>query len=269
MSNEAEIVLSGGMATKVTRLGDVVFRSAKPQSATVLAFLAFLNERGFPASPRLIGTGFASDGREMLEFIEGASPQPFAWSDQACFEVGDLLRVLHGLSLDWAPPPNALWRPWFARELIGERSVIGHGDLGPWNILARDGQPIAFIDWDNAGPVDPIWELAHVVWQNAQLYDDDVSELNHLPGVIQRAAQAKLMLDGYRLERPARAGFVDRMIQMAIWSAREEAIEYNVESESESPTPSGYPVLWAVTWRARSAAWMLDHKQMLQDILDS
>jgi hypothetical protein len=269
MNDEEEIVLSGGMATKVTRLGGVVFRSPKPQSATVLSFLIYLSGEGYPASPRPIGNGFASDGREMLEFIEGTSPQPFAWSDQAGFEIGDLLRTLHGLSVEWTPPPNAIWRPWFARELTGERLVIGHGDLGPWNILARDGHPVAFIDWDNAGPVDPMWELAHVVWQNAQLYDDDVSDLNHLPGANQRATQAKRILDGYQLDRAMRAGFVDRMIEMAIWSAREEATEYNVESDSESPTSSGYPILWAVTWRARSAAWMLDNRQMLQHVLDS
>ncbi|MHB8379494.1 MAG: protein kinase family protein [Acidimicrobiales bacterium] len=190
----------------------------------------------------------------MLGFIEGTSPQPLAWSEQASFNIGELLATLHRLTVDWTPPPNARWRPWFARELTGEGRVIGHGDLGPWNILARDGHPIAFIGWDNAGPVDSIWEVAHVIWQNAQLYDDDVSELNHLPSAIQRATQAKLILDGYQLERSARSGFVDRMIQMAIWSAREEAIDHEVALESESPTPSGYPVLWAVSWRARSAA---------------
>ncbi|HVA53251.1 MAG TPA: phosphotransferase [Acidimicrobiales bacterium] len=269
MSDDEETILSGGMATKVTRRGDVVFRTPKPQSSTVLSFLTFLSGVGFPASPRPIGNGFASDGREMFEFIEGSSPQPFAWSDQACFEIGDLLRTLHGLSVEWIPPPHALWRPWFARDLTGERSVIGHGDLGPWNILARDGHPVAFIDWDNAGPVGPMWELAHVVWQNAQLYDDDVSGLNHLPDATERAAQAKLILDGYRLDHAARGGFVDRMIQMAIWSAREEAINHDVNAESVSPTQSGYPILWAVTWRARSAAWMLDHRQMLQSVLDT
>jgi hypothetical protein len=269
VNDEEETVLAGGWATRVTKVGDVVFRSSKPQSATVLSFLEFLSGEGFPASPRPIGNGFAPDGREMLTFIEGTSPQPFAWSDDAAFEIGDLLRTLHTLSSGWTPPPNALWRPWFVRELTGDRTVIGHGDLGPWNILARDGHPVAFIDWDNAGPVDPIWELAHVVWQNAQLYDVDVTDLNELPDRAQRSAQAKLILDGYRLDRVARADFVDRMIQLAIWSAREEAIDYNVMSDSVSPTSSGYPILWAVTWRTRSAAWMLDNRKMLQVALDS
>lgn len=246
-----------------------MFRSSKPQSSTVLNFLAFLSREGFPASPRPIGSGFAPDGREMFQFIEGASPHPLGWTDEACVEVGGLLRTLHDLSTEWNPPPRALWRPWFARNLAGEGLVIGHGDLGPWNILERGGHPVAFIDWDNAGPVDRIWELAHVAWQNAQLYDDDVSQLNQLPSASERAVQAKLILDGYRLERESRRDFVDRMIQLAIWSAREEAIDYNVSSDSRSPTDSEYPILWAITWRARSAAWMIDHRHMLQNVLDS
>jgi len=269
VNDEEETVLAGGLATRVTRKGNVVFRSPKPQSATMLAFLAFLSAEGYPASPRPIGNGFAPDGREMLTFIEGVSPQPFAWTNEAAFEVGTLLRTLHTLSSKWTPPPNAHWRPWFARELSEAHSVIGHGDLGPWNILARSGHPVAFIDWDNAGPVDPHWELAHVVWQNAQLYDDDVAALNQLPDITQRAEQAKLILDGYGLVNEARGNFVDRMIQLAIWSAREEAVEFNVVSDSLSPTPSGYPLLWAVTWRTRSAAWMLDHRDALQAALQS
>jgi hypothetical protein len=33
--------------------------------------------------------------------------------------------------------PLTRWRP----------PCGGHGDLGPWNILARDGEPVPFIDW--------------------------------------------------------------------------------------------------------------------------
>ncbi|HEY5437658.1 MAG TPA: phosphotransferase [Acidimicrobiales bacterium] len=124
----------------------------------------------------------------MLEYIEGESPQPLAWSNDATYEIGELLHKLHTVTLEWTPPADSYWRPWFVREMVGQRSVIGHGDLGPWNILAKDGRPVAFIDWDNAGPLDPVWELAHVAWQNAQLYDDDVAEMNDLPDAAQRAS---------------------------------------------------------------------------------
>ena len=263
-----EIVLLGGASTKVTRVGNVVYRSPKPQSKTVLNLLTFLQSAGFSGSPRPIGDGFAPDGREMLEYIEGESPQPNARSNEATYEIGELLRKLHSVGSQWTPPADACWRPWFVRELSGQRSVIGHGDLGPWNILANDGRPVAFIDWDHAGPLDPVWELAHVAWQNAQLYDDDAALLNLLPDAEQRALQARLILDGYGLAYSDRVGFVDRMIHLAIWSAREEAIEHNVVPDSASPSPNGFPILWAMTWRTRSAAWMLDHRAMLQKIIE-
>lgn len=266
--HEEEVVLAGGGSTTVTRAGDVVYRSSKPQSKTVLSLLTFLGNAGFPASPRPIGDGFANDGREMLTFIEGASLQPRAWSNEAVYEIGEILRKLHDTTAQWTPPDDAYWRPWFIREMEGKRTVIGHGDLGPWNILARDGRPVAFIDWDYVGPLDPMWELAHVAWQNAQLYDDDVAQLNQLPDAPARALQARLILDGYGLDHSLRLGFVHRMIRLAVWSAREEAVESNVRPDTQSPTPSGFPILWAVTWRTRSAAWMLDHGAMLERVIE-
>jgi hypothetical protein len=74
---DEEVTLDGGASTKVTRIGNVVYRSPKPQSKTVLDLLRFLDGAGFPASPRPIGDGFAPDGREMLEYIEGESPSAF------------------------------------------------------------------------------------------------------------------------------------------------------------------------------------------------
>ena len=262
--SENEESLAGGWATTVTRVGNTIYRSPKPQSRTVISFLSFLQSAGFAAAPRPVGTGFAADGREMLGYIEGESPQPFAWSDEAAFRIGALLRQLHVLSAQWQLPSDAQWQSSFLRGLPGRTLVIGHGDLGPWNILARDGEPIAFIDWDSAGPLDPLWELAHVTWQNAQLYDEEVRDLNGLSDVAGRSKQATLLLDGYGLGRDDRRDFVDRMIQLAIWSAREEAVEHHVAPDTVSPTPDGYPILWAVTWRTRSAAWMLDHRAMLQ-----
>jgi hypothetical protein len=267
--NGEETVLLGGGTTEVTRVGNVVYRSPKPQSKTVIALLGFLKSVGFSGSPRPIGDGFAPDGREVLEYIEGESPQPFAWSNDATYEIGEYLIKLHTAAAQWTPPPDAYWRPWFLRAVAGTNSVIGHGDLAPWNILAKDGHPVGYIDWDNAGPVDPSWELAQVAWHNAQLYDDDVAEMNGLPDAHQRAVQAKLVLDGYGLAKSDRVGFVDRMIQLAVWSAREEAIEFNVVPDTASPSPSGFPVLWAVTWRTRSAAWMLDRRPMLQKVIES
>lgn len=116
-------------------------------------------------------------------------------------------------------------------------------------------------------PVDAHWELAQVGWLNAQLHDDDVGDLNDLPPAAARARQLALIVDGYELGRSDRAGFVDKLIEFAIRSAREEAAGYGVGPDTVSPAADGFPVLWGVTWRARAAAWMLDHRRLLDNAI--
>lgn len=263
MQGETESALEGGWQSDVRRVGDVVLRSAKPQSRTVIALLKHLESVGFDASPRPIGDGFALDGREQLAYIEGESPHPSAWSEEAAWQLGEMVGQLHRAAARFDTPADAVWRPWFARELAGSRPVIGHGDLGPWNVLARDGLPVAIIDWDYAGPVDAVWELAQLVWLNAQLHDDDVAAASGLPSPENRARLAAAILDGYGLSGEDREGFLDRLIEFAIRNAREEAIEYRVEPGTVSPAPDGFPILWGIAWRARSAAWMLDHRELI------
>ena len=262
-----ERVLHGGWQTDVRESGGVVYRSPKPQSATVLALLRHLTDVGFAAAPVPVGDGFAPDGREALGFIAGESPQPAAWSDDAVWRVGRMLAELHDAAASFAPPADPVWRPWFGRALAGDRPVIGHGDLGPWNILARDGEPIAFIDWDNAGPVDARWELAQVAWLNAQLHDDDVAEMNGLGDVAARAQQLALLVDGYGLPAGDRVGFVDAMVEIAVRSAREEAVQHDVGPGASATAADGFPVLWGITWRSRAAAWMLEHRSALEQAL--
>ena len=259
--------LLGGWQTDVHLSGEVVYRSPGPQSATVLALLRHLESAGFEAAPRVVGTGFAPDGRETLRYIEGRSPQPAAWSDEALVQIGGLLRGLHRATATFRVD-GAVWRPWFARSLPGDDPVIGHGDLGPWNVLARGGLPVAFIDWDNAGPVDAMWELAQVAWLNVQLHDDDVAERNGLPSPARRAAQLRLLVDAYGLDSGRRGSFVDRIAEFAVHAARQEAVDAQVTPKSGvAIAEDGFPVLWAITWRTRSASWILRNRQLLSKAL--
>src|SRR5579863_4882599 len=256
---------SGTAPSKASVRTGIVYRQAGPWSATVLGFLRHLEQAGFDGAPRVIGTGFAPDGREMLSYIEGASPQPFAWPEEHVSEVGRLLRDLHAAAAGFVPGPDAVWRPWFGRELTGQRPVFGHCDTGPWNVIARDGRPVALIDFEFAGPVDALWDLAQTAWLNAQLHDDDVAERHGLPGAADRARQLRLILDGYGLARRDREDFTDKMITFAVHEARDQAVQVGITEETVSAvTPDGYPSAWAVTWRARSASWMLTHRTLLQ-----
>jgi hypothetical protein len=67
--------------------------------------------------------------------------------------------ALHRATGSFRPPPDAEWFPWHGRDLGSAVKVFGHCDVAPWNIVARDGLPVALIDWETAGPVDPLVEL--------------------------------------------------------------------------------------------------------------
>ncbi len=256
---------SGQQPSKARRREDTVLRESGPWSAGVLALLRHFEAVGFEGAPRPVGTGFGPDGREIVTFLPGSSPHPGAWSDTAVGEVGRLLREAHDAAASFVAPPDAAWRPWFGRELAGDNPVFGHCDLGPWNVVARDGQPYAFLDWEFAGPVDAVWELAHATWLNAQLHDDDIAERVGLPPAADRARQARLIVDGYGLAAGDRVGFVDKMIALAVHEARAEAVAHDIGPDSAAAvSPTGYPVLWAVTWRTRSASWMLRHRALLE-----
>jgi hypothetical protein len=213
----------------------------------------------------VVGTGFASDGREMVSYIPGASPQPYAWSEDTVAAVGTLLRELHVAAATFRPPSGAQWKPWFGRGLPGSQPVIGHCDTGPWNIIVRDGRPAALVDFEFAGPVDAIWELAQAAWLNAQLHDDDVAEQFGLPDLAGRGRQLRVILDAYGLPARQRGDFVDKMITFAVHSARAEAVEFGVTWQTTAGvTTTGYPFVWAITWRVRSASWMLTSRTHLR-----
>ncbi len=137
--------------SKARRRAGVVYRGAGPWSTTVLALLRHLERAGFAGAPRVIGSGLAPDGREMVSYVPGTSPHPYAWSEDAVAGVGTLLASLHAAAAAFVPPPGAVWKPWFGRALTGSAPVIGHGDTGPWNIVARGGRPSALIDFEFAG----------------------------------------------------------------------------------------------------------------------
>lgn len=200
-----------------------------------------------------------------FSYVPGESPHPGPWPDDQFERLGALLRSLHEASATFAPPGGIKWQSTWLHEIrSSDRLVIGHGDPAPWNIVGVNGAPEALVDWEFAGPIDPITELAYMVWLNAQLHDDDIAALQGLANAPTRARHATSILNGYGVPAAQRAEVVDRMIEVAIHSARAEAVLANVTPEStEAVDADGYPVLWAITWRARSASWMTRHRAAL------
>jgi hypothetical protein len=255
--------LSGGGRTEVVRRGAVVHRAAARWSATVASLLRHLEEVGFAGAPGVVGSGFDERGRETVTFVEGWTAHPRAWPVDRLPQVGELLRELHEATASYVPPADAVWQPWFGRRLGTGPPVIGHCDVAPWNLLAGTGTGLTLIDWETAGPVDPLVELAQAGWLNAQLHDDDVATANDLGPPDQRAAHLRLVADGYRLAAAGRRRLVDLMIEVAVQDAADQARTAGVTPESAG----GPDAAWAVSWRTRSAAWMLTHRRTLDRAL--
>lgn len=260
---DGDVPLLGGSRSIVTRRGDVVFREAAPWSRTVIALLRHLEAVGFDHAPRVVSGGFDPSGREMLSFVEGTFVHPKAWNDDALPALGRMLRELHEATASFRPDDTPQWQSWFGRRL-GIPSVIGHCDTGPWNIVSRDQMPVALIDWEVAGPVDPRVELCQACWLNAHLVDDDIAELHGFPSVEMRARQLCMLLDGYGLSRRERIGFIDLIRDFVVLCAADIATEARVTRDA-----TVNPRLWGIAWRARSAGWITRHRSTLERVLNA
>jgi len=252
-----------GGPSHVIRSGRTVRRPARPWTGTVHALLRHLEQAGFTGCPRVVGDGLDAGGNEVLTWIEGSIVHPYAWSEEGVWQVGRLLRDLHAATAGFRPPPDAQWQPWWMHR-TGPGSVIGHCDAGPWHTIARDGRPVAFIDWTLAGPVDRLDEVVATAWWNAQLHDDDVAERNDLPDAATRARHLRLFLDGYELPPADREGLLSRMIEFAIRDCAAEAASAGITPDSTDPQP-----LWALAWRARAADWMIRHRTLLDHAIQA
>ena len=254
--------------TEVHRVGAVVVRAGGPWIHSVHALLRHLEAQAFPGSPRVVGAGFDDHGNEVLSYIEGDFVHPHAWTDEGITALGGLLRRFHDATAGFVPPADALWQPWFTRSQSPD-AVFGHGDLGPWNIVAREGLPVGFIDWEFSGPVDRLDEVAQTAWLNAQLHDDDIAARNHLPPAGARARQLGLFAGAYGLTADERTGLVTRMIEHAVRDAANELTDPGGLKMAALPARPEDPG-WAVAWRLRSAAWLVRNRPLLETaVLDS
>lgn len=257
----SEARLAGGGRTTVLRRGSMVFRETGPWAPAVHALLRHLERAGFDGAPRVVGAGFDAAGREVLTYVEGEVINPAPWTDEAIQELGALLRRLHDATASFRPPARAVWRPWFGRE-VGTPDIIGHCDAAPWNIVSRGGRPVALIDWEVAGPVDRLTELAMAAWNNAQLYDDEIAAMNGLPEAAHRIRQLRLFADAYGLPAAERHRLAYRIIEFVAQSAANEVAEQGITPETQHA-----PRVWGIAWQVRSLAWLLRQRPALEAAL--
>ncbi len=179
MVNE-EQSLSGGSRTSVTLRDGVVSRAAGPWSPAVISLMRHLQDVGFEASPAVIGTGFAPDGRETLAYVPGDFVHPGPWPDAALPLIGAMLAQLHLATRSFVPPPFPKWQNWFGRSM-GAPSVIGILELVVC-AAAQDAAVIAVIavTAETTDP-EPLWAIAWRARSAAWIVNHRAVSTGHWP----------------------------------------------------------------------------------------
>ena len=64
--------------------------------------------------------------------------------------------------------------------------------------------------------MDRLQEIAHTAWLNIRLFDDEITNDEHLPSAEHRATQLRLFADGYGLSDQDRRGIVGTILDVAV-----------------------------------------------------
>lgn len=198
--------LVGGMANAgaVFRRGALVERPAPRNAPALHAYLLALKERGFEAAPTPVG--LTEDGREQLSFIPGdvALPPFPAWvmTKTALESVGRLLRRLHEASGAVTVETSAGWPRGLADPEGG--TMLCHNDLCPENVVFRDGRAAALIDFDQAAPGRPLWDVAMTARYWVPMLDPASAAAVHPTG-LDVPARLRILADSYGLSPQDRA----------------------------------------------------------------
>ncbi len=257
-------VLAGGMANagKVVLVGDAVHRPVGPHTATVHALLDHLASVGFAGAPRVRGY---VDGRSVLDFVPGEvglPPYP-AWTatPQVLTSVARLQRALHDATRSFVVPTGAVWDRTLSPEwLLAARAdvVVGHNDLCVENVVVRDAEAVAFIDFDFAAPTDALWDVAiaarHWVpaWAPEDLTDGRVG--------VDQLARFAAYCDAYGdLDAVARRRVVDHLLAFL-----DRALVQVAKRAAAGRT--GYVEVWATGYEGRNRrarAWVQVNRDRL------
>jgi hypothetical protein len=272
VSDDVEIPLAGGDVTEgVVRVGDTVRRPRGPWSDSVADYLRHLEQVGFDGAPRYLGVD--AQGRDVLDFVEGDVPgQPVveSWAGSALALVGvaRLLRRLHDASASFVAPDGALW---FGDDLPVElpadvpdepaAEIVTHFDVTPQNVIFRDGEPVALIDFDLTRPGARVRDVVTTAMYWVQL----VPPRDRHPAFAEGDVPSRLaaFVDAYGLDAHERARFCDVAIDGATRS-------WHKMKANAAQRGGGWARMWdegVGDLILRRRAWLIEERAMLETAL--
>ncbi len=263
---EIEEPLAGGMDSggRVVRVGDTVRRPIKRAgpAAAVRELLVHLEAVGFDGAPRFLGID--DQGREVLSFIDGQVPlPPFpAWSmtDTALVSVARLLCRFHDATGSLNPSAIDGWFTSWADPAGG--NVVCHNDACPQNVVFRDGEAIALIDFDLAAPGRRLWEVASAARDWCPLTEPQWR--HHHPRELDGVARLRLFARGYGVSDEDSSLLVETI--MLSWQQAMAHIRGQIAAGNSA---------WTNEWQrtdgerraAANEAWLKQHRDALVEAL--
>jgi Ser/Thr protein kinase RdoA (MazF antagonist) len=190
MSDLEERLFGGNVADAVVRVGATVRKPATEATSSVEALLEHLFAVGFSGAPRTLGRD--EKGRHVLEYVPGATQEPFSYTSEELGRVGRLIREFHAASKSFVPPEGAQWKVVIRPD---SEELICHHDLAPWN-LVRGGERWVFIDWDGSGPGSVLWDVAYSAQSFVPLIEGGEPAFD--------GSRLRRFVDGYGLDRSQR-----------------------------------------------------------------
>jgi hypothetical protein len=259
---QPEIPLLGGIANQglVFRVGETVRRPYRPTSPATHALLRHLARVGFEGAPRFLGVD--EQGREVLSYVPGNAvipPYPsWALTDAAIVSVAGLLRRYHQAISTFDPAPHVwpLSPPSPFRD-----GLISHNDPNLDNVVFRDGEAVALIDFDLASPGSRLWDVAAAARLWAPLRPDpDIGDARRGRAL----GRFRLFVDAYGLAGADRDRMVDAVIANHDWL-------YDIVRRGAENGNPGFAEYWETSAAGRSGRarqWYVRNAQLLRGTLD-
>jgi hypothetical protein len=252
---------SGG---SVVRVGNTVRRPIKRArpAAAVRGLLVHLEEVGFEGAPRFLGID--DQGREVLSFIDGQVPlPPFpAWSmtDTALVSVARLLCRFHDATESLNSGGIDGWFTSWADPAGG--TVVCHNDACPQNVVFRDGEAIALIDFDLAAPGRRLWEVASAARDWCPLTAPHWR--HHHPRELDGVARLRLFARSYGVSDDDSS----LLVETIVLSWQQAMVHIRGEIAAGNPA-------WTDEWQrtdgerraAANEAWLKQHRDALVEAL--
>ncbi len=242
-------------AGSVVRDGDHLLRPSTPHTPSIHSLLRSIRANGFSGAPLPVGVD--PDGRERLEFVVGEVPRvPYPdWiqSGEALASVVRLLRRLHDASRLFNQIGHS-WSQVLADPAGGD--VICHNDVEPTNVVFRDQQAAALIDFEFAAPGRPEYDLAHLarLWVPYE-HEFDCERMGWI--VADRPARLRLIADEYGLDATGRRRFL---------TAIDDAL-VGIERVGRSMPPAVMNQQGGLAKYDRRADWLARHTEAFADAL--